>query len=118
MTVLRAEGLVKSYRGRRVVDDVAVYVEPGEVVGLLGPNGSGKTTCFYMIIGIIRADHGNITINDEDITKLTMYQRAYRWRAMTEPITYIPFPRLLAATCVGFMANNVLPLRLGEFVRA
>ncbi len=48
----------------------------------------------------------------------TMYQRAYRWRAMVAPITHIPFPRLLAATCIGFMANNVLPLRLGEFVRA
>jgi len=49
---------------------------------------------------------------------VTMYQRAYRWRAMVAPITYIPFSKLLASTCVGFMANNVLPLRLGEFVRA
>ena len=49
---------------------------------------------------------------------VTMYQRAYRWRAMVEPITHVAFPRLLAATCIGFMANNVLPLRLGEFVRA
>jgi len=48
----------------------------------------------------------------------TMYQRAYRWRAMVAPITYIPFSKLLASTCIGFMANNVLPLRLGEFVRA
>lgn len=49
---------------------------------------------------------------------LTMYQRAFRWRAMVEPIAVVPFRHLLAATCVGFMANNVLPLRLGEFVRA
>lgn len=48
----------------------------------------------------------------------SMYQRAYRWRFMLEPIGIVPFPRLLASTCVGFMANNVLPLRLGEFVRA
>ena len=48
----------------------------------------------------------------------TMYQRAYRWRAMVAPIAYVPFHRLIAATCIGFMANNVLPLRLGEFVRA
>lgn len=49
---------------------------------------------------------------------LTMYQRAYRWRAMVEPITHVTYQRLLGATCIGFMANNVLPLRLGEFVRA
>ncbi|MDF1544340.1 MAG: lysylphosphatidylglycerol synthase transmembrane domain-containing protein [bacterium] len=49
---------------------------------------------------------------------LTMYQRAYRWRDMVKPISPVPFKNLLAATCVGFMANNVLPLRLGEFVRA
>ena len=49
---------------------------------------------------------------------LTMYQRAYRWKAMVAPIQSVPFPRLLASTCIGFMANNVLPLRLGEFVRA
>ena len=49
---------------------------------------------------------------------LTMYQRAYRWRAMVKPITHVTYQRLLAATCIGFMANNVLPLRLGEFVRA
>jgi len=49
---------------------------------------------------------------------LTMYQRAYRWKFMIEPIKPVPFPKLLAATCIGFMANNVLPLRLGEFVRA
>ncbi|MEA2030344.1 MAG: lysylphosphatidylglycerol synthase transmembrane domain-containing protein [candidate division Zixibacteria bacterium] len=49
---------------------------------------------------------------------LTMYQRAYRWKAMVEPIDHVTFPRLLGATCIGFMANNVLPLRLGEFVRA
>jgi uncharacterized protein (TIRG00374 family) len=49
---------------------------------------------------------------------LTMYQRAYRWRTMVAPIGHVPFSKLMAATCIGFMANNVLPLRLGEFVRA
>ena len=49
---------------------------------------------------------------------LTMYQRAYRWRFMLDPIKPVKFSKLLAATCVGFMANNVLPARLGEFVRA
>lgn len=52
------------------------------------------------------------------LTVLTMYQRAYRWRYMIAPIKNVPFPKLLAATCIGFMANNVLPLRLGEFARA
>ena len=49
---------------------------------------------------------------------LTMYQRAFRWKYMLAPIVDVPFPKLLAATCIGFMANNVLPLRLGEFMRA
>lgn len=52
------------------------------------------------------------------LSMLTMYQRAFRWRHMMAPITRVPFEKLLSATCIGFMANNVLPLRLGEFVRA
>jgi len=57
---------------------VSLEIDSGQVVGLLGPNGAGKTTCFYMIIGIIRADRGAITINGEDITALSMHQRARR----------------------------------------
>jgi lipopolysaccharide export system ATP-binding protein len=75
---LKATNLAKAYRGREVVQDVSLQIESGQVVGLLGPNGAGKTTCFYMIIGIIRADRGSITINDEDITSLSMHQRARR----------------------------------------
>lgn len=78
MAQLKANNLAKSYGGRVIVQDVSLEIESGQVVGLLGPNGAGKTTCFYMIIGIIRADEGTITINDEDITRLTMYQRARR----------------------------------------
>jgi lipopolysaccharide export system ATP-binding protein len=75
---LIASNLAKAYRGREVVQDVSLELESGQIVGLLGPNGAGKTTCFYMIIGIIQADRGTITINGEDITALSMHERARR----------------------------------------
>ncbi len=75
---LRAENLIKSYRGQRVVDEVSVYVEPGEVVGILGPNGAGKTTTFYMIVGLIAAEGGRVELNESDITDLPMHRRARR----------------------------------------
>jgi len=71
-----ATGLVKAYRGRRVVDGVDLRVERGEVVGLLGPNGAGKTTTFYMIVGLERADAGRIELDGQDVTHLPMYRRA------------------------------------------
>ncbi|MEF2070352.1 LPS export ABC transporter ATP-binding protein [Consotaella sp. CSK11QG-6] len=73
---LTAVGLTKSYRGRRVVDDVAVAVRRGEAVGLLGPNGAGKTTCFYMITGLVPVDKGRIELDGRDITGVPMYRRA------------------------------------------
>jgi lipopolysaccharide export system ATP-binding protein len=75
-SVLEATGLVKSYKGRRVVDDVSVRLEQGEIVGLLGPNGAGKTTTFYMITGLIRPERGRIAFNGRDITSEPMYRRA------------------------------------------
>jgi lipopolysaccharide export system ATP-binding protein len=75
---LTASKLAKAYGGREVVQDVSLQIEGGQVVGLLGPNGAGKTTCFYMIIGIIRADRGQISINGQDITSMTMHERARR----------------------------------------
>jgi lipopolysaccharide export system ATP-binding protein len=75
---LTASNLAKAYRGREVVQDVSLSLSSGQVVGLLGPNGAGKTTCFYMIIGIIRADRGTITVDGEDITRLSMHERARR----------------------------------------
>jgi lipopolysaccharide export system ATP-binding protein len=78
MSLLRAEHLAKSYKGRRVIEDVSLEVTAGSVVGLLGPNGAGKTTCFYMIVGLVAADAGAITINDQDITRLPMHGRAKR----------------------------------------
>ena len=75
-SLLEAQGLVKSYKGRRVVNDVSVRLEQGEIVGLLGPNGAGKTTTFYMITGLIRPDRGRIALNGRDVTAEPMYQRA------------------------------------------
>ena len=74
--VLRAEGLQKSYRGRRVVDGVSFHVAPGEVVGLLGPNGAGKTTSFNMVVGLVTPDRGKVTLGDVELTKLPMHRRA------------------------------------------
>jgi lipopolysaccharide export system ATP-binding protein len=73
---LTAEHLQKTYGGRRVVDDVSLHVEPGEIVGLLGANGAGKTTSFYMITGLERTERGQIWIGERDVTKLPMYLRA------------------------------------------
>jgi lipopolysaccharide export system ATP-binding protein len=75
-SVLRAEGLVKTYRRRNVVNDVAIDVKQGEIVGLLGPNGAGKTTTFYMIVGLIPPQRGRVLFDDEDITNMPMYKRA------------------------------------------
>jgi lipopolysaccharide export system ATP-binding protein len=75
-TLLRAEGLVKSYRGRRVVDGVSFHVAPGEVVGLLGPNGAGKTTSFNMVVGLVTPEKGKVLLGDEDLTRLPMHRRA------------------------------------------
>jgi lipopolysaccharide export system ATP-binding protein len=73
---LKAEGLVKVYDRKRVVDEVSLDVQTGEIVGLLGPNGAGKTTSFYMIVGIEKANSGKVIINGFDVTKWPMYKRA------------------------------------------
>jgi lipopolysaccharide export system ATP-binding protein len=74
--ILRAEHLVKIYKGRSVVNDLSVEVAQGEIVGLLGPNGAGKTTSFYMTVGLIQPNSGKIFLDDQDITSLPMYKRA------------------------------------------
>lgn len=84
LSVLRGEGLWKSYNRRPVLRNVTVEVKGGEVVGLLGPNGAGKTTTFSIIVGIIRPDQGSVRYNGEDITNLPMHQRARRG------VTYLP----------------------------
>ena len=73
---LYTKSLFKSYRGRRVVNDVSVEVNQGEIVGLLGPNGAGKTTTFYMTVGLVQPDSGSIFIDHTEITREPMFRRA------------------------------------------
>jgi lipopolysaccharide export system ATP-binding protein len=73
---LGAHGLGKQFRGRPVLRDVSLQVRRGEAVGLLGPNGAGKTTCFHIITGLLQADHGSVSLDDNDITDLPMHRRA------------------------------------------
>lgn len=81
---LLARNLLKSYSARRVVDEVTIHINTGEIVGLFGPNGAGKTTTFYMIIGFIKPDGGQIALDEEDITGLPMFLRARKG------LTYLP----------------------------
>jgi len=76
MHILRAEGVTKVYRGRRVVDSVSLQLKQGEIVGLLGPNGAGKTTIFHMITGLVAVDGGEVHFDHTAITKMHVYQRA------------------------------------------
>ena len=81
---LKVENLDKSYRGRRVVQEVSLQIKEGEVVGLLGPNGAGKTTTFYMIVGLTPLNAGRVLLDGEEITHLPMYLRARKG------ISYLP----------------------------
>lgn len=82
--ILSAQGISKSYNSRKVVDDIHIHINKGEIVGLFGPNGAGKTTTFYMIIGFLKPNGGKIMLNDEDMTDLPMFMRARKG------ITYLP----------------------------
>ncbi|MEY2829732.1 MAG: export transporter ATP-binding protein [Bacteroidota bacterium] len=73
---LHTHNLMKTYRQRKVVNDVSVEVQQGEIVGLLGPNGAGKTTTFYMTVGLVQPDEGTVLLDDLDITRMPMYKRA------------------------------------------
>ncbi|WP_199609759.1 LPS export ABC transporter ATP-binding protein [Flocculibacter collagenilyticus] len=84
MTILSAQNLAKSYKGRQVVRDVSIDVAAGSIVGLLGPNGAGKTTTFYMIVGLVPSDRGRIVLADQDLTLEPMHARA------REGIGYLP----------------------------
>ena len=84
MLKLQALELSKSYRGRKVVDDVDLEIGQGEVVGLLGPNGAGKTTTFHILVGLARPDSGRVLLDGDDITDLPMYLRA------RSGISYLP----------------------------
>ncbi|MFL2631732.1 MAG: LPS export ABC transporter ATP-binding protein [Candidatus Marisimplicoccus sp.] len=76
--ILSARDISKSYRGRKVVNNISIEVNQGEIVGLLGPNGAGKTTSFYMIVGIIKPEQGDIFLDKEVISSYPMYQRAQK----------------------------------------
>lgn len=76
VSLLKAEKLAKSYKGRQVVKNVGLEVNAGSIVGLLGPNGAGKTTTFYMIVGLVPSDKGQISIDEQDITLQPMHSRA------------------------------------------
>jgi len=84
MPVLSTADLTKSYRGRKVVDDISLSIAQSEVVWLLGPNGAGKTTTFYMIVGLVAPDAGRVFLDEADITRLPMYLRA------RSGISYLP----------------------------
>jgi lipopolysaccharide export system ATP-binding protein len=84
MLKLQAAELSKSYRGRKVVNNVTLEIQQSEVVGLLGPNGAGKTTTFYILVGLARPDYGRVLLDGEDITDLPMYLRA------RSGISYLP----------------------------
>ena len=76
--ILSARDISKSYKGRKVVNNISIEVNQGEIVGLLGPNGAGKTTSFYMIVGIIKPEQGDIFLENEVISSYPMYQRAQK----------------------------------------
>lgn len=76
MSELIVQNLRKKYKSRTVVHDISLTVHSGEVVGLLGPNGAGKTTSFYMIVGLVPSDEGRIILNEKDISRLPIHQRA------------------------------------------
>jgi lipopolysaccharide export system ATP-binding protein len=84
MAILSTADLSKSYKGRKVVDDISLKIAQGEVVGLLGPNGAGKTTTFYIIVGLTNPDAGQVLLDGVDITHFPMYLRA------REGISYLP----------------------------
>lgn len=106
MSVLTAESLRKRYRARQVVSDVSLRVSSGEVVGLLGPNGAGKTTCFYMLVGLVGSDGGRILLDDQDITRAPIYQRARRG------LSYLPQePSIFRKLSVAENISAVLELR-------
>ncbi len=74
--ILYTNNLVRSYKKRRVVDNISIEVQPGEIVGLLGPNGAGKTTTFNMIVGLVRPEEGSVHFQNTEITTLPMHERA------------------------------------------
>jgi lipopolysaccharide export system ATP-binding protein len=88
--MLCAQHLVKSFAGRRVIEDVTLQLRRGEVVGLLGPNGAGKTTTFQMLTGMIVPDAGAITLDDHTVTTMPFYDRARFGIAYLPQAPFVP----------------------------
>ncbi|MEQ1876801.1 MAG: LPS export ABC transporter ATP-binding protein [Bdellovibrionia bacterium] len=76
MSKIAAVSISKSFKNRKVVDQVSFNLESGQIVGLLGPNGAGKTTSFYMVVGLVQPDNGEVLLDDQPITAMPMFQRA------------------------------------------
>ncbi|MFQ6116645.1 MAG: LPS export ABC transporter ATP-binding protein [Candidatus Bipolaricaulia bacterium] len=115
--MLQAEGLVKSFSGRRVVDRVSLQIEQERIIGLLGPNGAGKTTTFQMIIGLIAPEGGRVLLDGEDLTRLPFYRRARRG------INYLPqepsvFRKLTVRGNLLVVLENLEPQRRRREERA
>ena len=77
MNELVVQNLRKKYKNRTVVQDISLSIKSGEIVGLLGPNGAGKTTSFYMIVGLVPLDDGRIILDNKDVSRLPIHQRAH-----------------------------------------
>ena len=76
MNELIVQNLRKKYKNRTVVQDISLSIKSGEIIGLLGPNGAGKTTSFYMIVGLVPLDDGRILLDNKDVSRLPIHQRA------------------------------------------
>jgi len=125
--MLSAQHLVKSFAGRRVIENVTLRLERGEVVGLLGPNGAGKTTTFQMLTGMLTPDAGQITMDGHNVTTMPFYDRARfgiaylpqapfvpRGLSVEQNITLVLEARLEASARKAKMEELVEEFRLGE----
>jgi len=125
--MLSAQHLVKSFAGRRVIENVTLRLERGEVVGLLGPNGAGKTTTFQMLTGMLTPDAGHITLDGHTVTSMPFYDRARfgiaylpqapfvpRGLSVEQNITLVLEARLNAPARKARMEELVEEFRLGE----
>lgn len=107
---IKTDKLVKSFGGRKVVNEVSIEVNQGEVVGLLGPNGAGKTTSFYMVVGLLKPDGGHVYLGNDEITHLPMHKRAQRGMGYLPQETSI-FKKLTVEENIIMLweATNIIP---------